>query len=135
MTLSSTTQPRLPAPPAQSVEPSSVAALAAAIEADSTRSDHESDAKVRSELAAEADRLPNLIKPLFGSPFVRGNNILRLGVLLQDAPQLQRTRTDQIAALPLGARTSLDPWTDQMRMALERARRRMRSANRLLVRH
>jgi tetratricopeptide (TPR) repeat protein len=51
-----TTQPRRPAPPAQSVEPSSVAALAAAIEADSTRSDHESDAKIRSELAAEADR-------------------------------------------------------------------------------
>ncbi len=72
-------------------------------------------------LATEADRLPNLIKPLFGSPFVKGNNILRLGVLLQDAPQLQRTRTDQIAALPLGARTSLDPWTDQMRMARTRS--------------
>jgi hypothetical protein len=72
-------------------------------------------------LAAESDRLPNLIKPLFGSPFVQGNNILRLGVLLQDAPQLQRTRTDQIAALPLGARTSLDPWTDKMRMAQMRS--------------
>jgi hypothetical protein len=72
-------------------------------------------------LAAEADRLPNLIKPLFGSPFVQGNNILRLGALLQNAPQLQRTRTDQIAALPLGARTSLDPWTDQMRMARTRS--------------
>jgi hypothetical protein len=72
-------------------------------------------------LAEEADRLPNLIKPLFGSPFVQGNNILRLGALLQDAPQLQRTRTDQIAALPLGARTTLDPWTDQMRMARTRS--------------
>ena len=72
-------------------------------------------------LAAEADRLPNLIKPLFGSALAQGNNILRLGALLQDAPQLQRTRTDQIAALPLGARTSLDPWTDQMRMARMRS--------------
>jgi hypothetical protein len=72
-------------------------------------------------LAAEADRLPNLIRPLFGSPFVKGNSILRLGVLLQDAPQLQRTRTDQIAALPLGARTTLDPWTDRMRMARTRS--------------
>jgi hypothetical protein len=72
-------------------------------------------------LAAEADRLPSLIKPLFGSPFVQGNNILRLGALLQDAPQLQRTHTDQIAALPLGARTTLDPWTDQMRMARTRS--------------
>jgi hypothetical protein len=72
-------------------------------------------------LAAEADRLPNLIKPLFGSALAQGNNILRLGALLQDAPQLQRTRTDQIAALPLGARTSLDPWTDRMRMARTRS--------------
>ncbi len=72
-------------------------------------------------LAAESERLPNLIKPLFGSPLVQGNNILRLGALLQAAPDLQRTRTDQIAALPLGARTSLDPWTDQLRMARTRA--------------
>jgi hypothetical protein len=37
-------------------EPSSVAALAAAIEADAKRSDHEPDSKIRGELAAEADR-------------------------------------------------------------------------------
>lgn len=67
-------------------------------------------------LAAEADRLPNLIKPLFGSKMASGNNILRMSALLEKAPQLQKTRTDQIAALPLGARTSLDPWTDRLRM-------------------
>ena len=50
-----TTQLRRPAP-VQSAEPSSVAALAAAIQADAARSDHETDAQVRSELAAEADR-------------------------------------------------------------------------------
>ena len=72
-------------------------------------------------LAAKADQLPNLIKPLFGSPLAQGNNILRLGALLQDAPQLQKTRIDQIAALPLGARTILDPWTDRMGMARTRA--------------
>ena len=44
--------PALP-PPA---EPSSVAALAAAIDAEAKRSDHEPDSKTRSELAAEADR-------------------------------------------------------------------------------
>jgi hypothetical protein len=37
-------------------EPSSVPALAAAIEADSTRSDHETDSKTKAELAADADR-------------------------------------------------------------------------------
>ena len=40
----------------QSAEPSSVAALAAAIQADAGRSDHETDSQVRSELAADADR-------------------------------------------------------------------------------
>jgi tetratricopeptide (TPR) repeat protein len=51
-----TTQLRRPAPPVQSAEPSTVAALASAIQADAGRSDHETDAHVRSELAAEADR-------------------------------------------------------------------------------
>ena len=51
-----TTQLRRPAPPAPSAEPSSVAALAAAIQADAGRSNHETDANVRSDLAAEADR-------------------------------------------------------------------------------
>ena len=45
-----------PAPPAASAEPSSVAALSAAIDADAKRSDHEPDAKIRGELAAAADR-------------------------------------------------------------------------------
>ncbi|MHB8478722.1 MAG: hypothetical protein ACYDBZ_20890 [Steroidobacteraceae bacterium] len=48
------TRPR--PPPAAHAEPSSVAALAAAIDADAKRSDHEPDSKTRSELAAEADR-------------------------------------------------------------------------------
>jgi hypothetical protein len=49
------TPPR-PAPIVPSEEPSSVAALAAAIEADAKRSDREPDSKIRGELAAEADR-------------------------------------------------------------------------------
>lgn len=49
------TRPTLPPPP-PAAEPSSVDALAAAIETDAKRSDHESDAKVRGGLAAEASR-------------------------------------------------------------------------------
>jgi hypothetical protein len=45
-----------PAPSTSSTEPSSVEALAAAIDADAKRSDHEPDSKIRGELAAEADR-------------------------------------------------------------------------------
>jgi hypothetical protein len=44
-----------------------------------------------------------------------------MSALLEQAPQLQKTRPDQIAALPLGARTSPDPWSDRLRMAKVRA--------------
>jgi hypothetical protein len=51
------TRPRPPPPPSvPSAEPTSVAALAAAIDANAKRSDHETDAKLRAELAAEATR-------------------------------------------------------------------------------
>jgi hypothetical protein len=47
-----------PPPPAPNLgtEPASVDALAAAIEADAKRSDHEPDSKIRGEMAAEASR-------------------------------------------------------------------------------
>ena len=48
------TQPR--PPPLPSAQPSTTLELAAAIDADARRSDHEPDAKVRAELAAEAGR-------------------------------------------------------------------------------
>jgi len=47
---------RRPAPPVQGAASSSVAALAAAIELDAQRSDHETDSKTRGELAAAASR-------------------------------------------------------------------------------
>jgi len=67
-------------------------------------------------LGSEADRLPRLIKPLFGSRMAQGNNVLRMASLLEKAPELQTTRVDQVAALPLASRTSLDPWTNRLRM-------------------
>jgi hypothetical protein len=48
-------QPR-PAPPPLNTQPSSVGALAAAIEADAKRSDHETDSKARADIAADASR-------------------------------------------------------------------------------
>jgi hypothetical protein len=44
-----------PPPPASATETMSVAALAAAIAMDATRSDHEPDSKIRGELAEDAD--------------------------------------------------------------------------------
>jgi len=40
-----------------------------------------------------------------------------MSALLASAPQLDPQRTDQIAALPLGGRIKLDPWTDQVELA------------------
>lgn len=67
-------------------------------------------------LGNEANRLPALIKPLMGSRMANGNTVLRMAALIERAPQLQTTRVDQIAALPLGSRTKLDPWTDDLRL-------------------
>ena len=73
------TRPQPPAP-APSAEPASTALLAAAIHADSERSDHESDSKVRGELAAEASRdaqaclarEPQAVACLYGSAVALG---------------------------------------------------------------
>jgi hypothetical protein len=67
-------------------------------------------------LQERAPELPNLIRPHLGNSFAQGKNI-RMSALLASAPQLEPQRTDQIAALPLGGRIKLDPWTDQVEMA------------------
>jgi hypothetical protein len=41
--------------------------------------------------------------------------------LLATAPQLDEKRLDQIAALPLGGRIKLDPWTDQVELSKAKA--------------
>ena len=72
-------------------------------------------------LGAQADRLPSLIHPLLGNRMVERDGMLRLAALLEKAPQLRSADTAQVAALPLGARTTLNPWTDQLRMSHTRA--------------
>ena len=54
-----------------------------------------------------------------------------MSALLASAPELDAKRTDQIAALPLGGRIKLDPWSDQVELekakpvALASAREKM----------
>jgi hypothetical protein len=67
-------------------------------------------------LQERAPDLPNLIRPHLGNSLAQGKSI-RMSSLLAAAPQLEPQRTDQIAALPLGGRIKLDPWTDQVEMA------------------
>jgi hypothetical protein len=59
--------------------------------------------------------LPNLIRPHLGNSFAEGPNP-RMEALLSTAPQLDDRRIDQIAALPLGGRIKLDPWSDSVEM-------------------
>ncbi|MGA7930230.1 MAG: M48 family metalloprotease [Candidatus Sulfotelmatobacter sp.] len=63
-----------------------------------------------------APDLPNLIRPHLGNGVASGKSI-RMSALLASAPQLEPQRADQIAALPLGGRIKLDPYTDQVELA------------------
>ncbi|MGA8440723.1 MAG: M48 family metalloprotease [Candidatus Sulfotelmatobacter sp.] len=67
-------------------------------------------------LQQSAPELPNLIRPHLGNSLA-GNNSIRMSALLASAPALDPQRTDQIAALPLGGRIKMDPWTDQVELA------------------
>ncbi len=66
-------------------------------------------------LQARAPELKNLIRPHLGNGLASGKSI-RMSALLNSAPQLQMQRTDQIAALPLGGRVKLDPWSNRIEL-------------------
>lgn len=74
--------------------------------------------------------LPKLIRPHLGNGFAGGKSV-RMSSLLAAAPELDEKRLDQIAALPLGGRIKVDPWSDQVEMtkakpvALTSAREKM----------
>lgn len=67
-------------------------------------------------LHERAPDLPNLIRPHLGNGLADGKSI-RMSALLASAPQIQPERVDQIAALPLGGRIKLDPWSDQVELS------------------
>jgi hypothetical protein len=63
-------------------------------------------------IAANAKALTNLIQPHLWDYIVEGGQ--SLAALMQKAPALMPERLDQIAALPLGARLVVDPWSDRL---------------------
>ncbi len=65
-------------------------------------------------LDARSKELPRLISPHLG------NRVLNMRELMGQAPPLEMLRTDQIAALPLGGRIKLDPWSDRIELAKAR---------------
>jgi hypothetical protein len=68
------------------------------------------------ELQQKAPDLPNLIRPHLGNSLANGKSI-RMSTLLASSPELDVHKLDQIAALPLGGRIKVDPWTDQVELA------------------
>ena len=66
-------------------------------------------------LQERAPELKNLIRPHLGNSLANGKS-LRMSALVTSAPQLDVRRTDQIAALPLGGRVKLDPWSNRIEL-------------------
>ncbi len=67
-------------------------------------------------LALRSQVLPNLVSAHLGNRLALGNQVVRLQTVAQSAPELKLAQADQIAALPLGARLKVDPWTDRVEM-------------------
>lgn len=66
------------------------------------------------QLHSQAKPLRRLISPQLG------NKVYFVSELMAKAPSLQPNSTDQIAALPLGSRTEIDPWTGALRLKKSR---------------
>jgi hypothetical protein len=62
------------------------------------------------QLEAEQKSLPALINPQLG------NRVASLDALAGNAPALAPDKLDQIAALPIGSRVKLDPWSDRVEL-------------------
>jgi hypothetical protein len=67
-------------------------------------------------LQQKSPDLPKLIRPHLGNGMAGGKST-RMSTLLGSAPELDAKRLDQIAALPLGGRIKVDPWSDQVELS------------------
>jgi Peptidase family M48 len=65
-------------------------------------------------LNSRAGRLPKLIQATVGNQLASGETLARLAAFASQAPALQEKNLEQIAALPLGSRIKVDPWTNQI---------------------
>ena len=71
-------------------------------------------------LATRGPMLPRLVQANLGNQFGSTEMLSRLGELAKAAPALAEGTVDQIAALPLGSRIRVDPYSNQI--ALLKAR-------------
>lgn len=64
----------------------------------------------------DASPRSRLIAPHFAEEVASTHGSPRLGALMQDAPQLAPGSLAQVAALPLGARLIVDPWSSELEL-------------------
>ncbi len=67
-------------------------------------------------LSARSKDLPHLVSPHLGSRMAMGEQILHMQGVETSSPALDMNKPDQIAALPLGSRLKVDPWSDRVEM-------------------
>ena len=69
------------------------------------------------QLQVRAPVLAALLTSHLGNNLTDGKGqVIRLSVLMNNAPNLDDEKLDQLAALPLGGRVKLDPWEDRVEM-------------------
>lgn len=66
-------------------------------------------------LEARSAQLPNLLHARFSNDF-GSSHLVRMKVLINSPKRLHMNQPDQIAALPLGSRIKVDPWSDRIEM-------------------
>ena len=66
-------------------------------------------------LEARSTQLPNLLHGRFSND-VGSSHLIQMQALAQIPKHLQMDRLDQTAALPLGSRIAVDPWSDRIEM-------------------
>jgi len=64
---------------------------------------------------ARSTQFPNLLHGRFSNDF-GSSHLIQMQALAQIPKRLQTDRLDQTAALPLGSRIAVDPWSDQIEM-------------------
>jgi hypothetical protein len=54
--------------------------------------------------------MPHLFGPHLGNRLAARHGAIRMAALMGGAPELQKTRIDQVAALPLSSRVQVNAW-------------------------
>lgn len=72
------------------------------------------------ELASRGSALPRLLQANLGNQFANADAVNRLATFAASAPALEENKIEQIAALPLGSRVKVNPWSNQVTLVKTR---------------